>query len=68
MLTNNSNSSLIYVNIIVDYRDMEEEKVQTLIEIIYELYKEDIKGGKLRSCEQAVEKSAPQSLTFQWPA
>ena len=48
---------------------MEEEiKVQTLIEIIYDLYKEDIKGGKLKVDKQVVEKSAPKSQTFQWPA
>jgi hypothetical protein len=52
---------------------MKEEKnieITPLLEIIYDLYKEDVKGGKLRKdlfkgCRQVVEKSAPQSQTFQ---
>jgi len=51
----------------------EEIKLNTLLEIIYEIYREDLKNGKIRSktfkdCKQAVGKSAYENLTFQWPA
>jgi len=44
-------------------------EVSTLLEIIYELYREDIKRGKIRDeifkeCKQAVGKSATESQTF----
>jgi len=56
----------------IDQKDSPIE-ISTLLEIIYELYREDIKGGKLREdlfkdCKQVVEKSATKSQTFQWPA
>ena len=50
-----------------------QKAVALLAEIIYELYK-DLSKGKLKNdlClkdkEQAVEKSATKSQTFQWPA
>ena len=52
-------------------KDQNENKIDisTLQEIIYELYKEDVKRGKLRKdlfrdYEKSVGKSAPQSQTF----
>lgn len=50
----------------------EKIKVSPLLEIIYDLYKEDTRGGKLRvdlfgDCGQVVGKSATQSQTFQQP-
>lgn len=53
--------------------DREEKiKIDPLLDMIYEIYKEDIRGGKLRvdlfeSCGQVVGKSATQSQTFQQP-
>ena len=45
--------------------DREEKiKIDPLLEMIYEIYKEDIRGGKLRADEQFVEKSASKSQTF----
>ena len=53
----------------------EESKIEItpLLEIIYELYKEDIKGGKLKvdlygGDEQVVGKSAAGRQTFHQPA
>ena len=49
----------------------EENKIEInmLLEIIYERYKEDVRGGKLRvelfeGYEQSVGKSAPKAKTF----
>jgi len=52
----------------------EENKIEInmLLEIIYERYKEDVRGGKLRvdtfNDKQAVGKSAPKAKTFHQPA
>lgn len=49
-------------------QDKEEINISTILEIIYELYKEDIKKGKLRidifKDKQSGGKSATQSQTF----
>lgn len=50
----------------------EKIKVSPLLEIIYDLYREDIRGGKLRvdlfgDCGKVVGKSATHSQTFQQP-
>jgi len=53
--------------------DIEQEiQINPLLEIIYELYREDVKRGKLRDdilrdYNQAVGKSATKSQTFQQP-
>jgi len=51
----------------------EEIQINTLLEIIYELYRKDIKKGKTRDemfkgFEQAVGKSATKAKTFQQSA
>jgi hypothetical protein len=54
-------------------KDIEKHiKIKTLLEIIYELYREDVKHGKLRDeifrdYNKAVGKSAIKSQTFQQP-
>jgi len=53
--------------------DREKEiQINSLLEIIYELYREDVKRGKLRDdifrdYKQVVGKSATKSQTFQQP-
>jgi len=54
-------------------KDREKDiQINSLLEIMYELYKEDVKRGKLRDdifrdYNQAVGKSATKSQTFQQP-
>ena len=57
----------------VGEKEQNQIAINMLAEIIYELYKDLLKGKLkndlcLRDKEQGTEKSATESQTFQWPA